>query len=392
MRTLHLLAISVLALILACPARADDTAVFSQRPIPDGVPLSEPLKNSKLYGYRIPSLLVTREGTILAFAERRIGLGDHAENDIVLRRSEDGGKSFGEDVVVFEDGPNSLNDPLSVQLEDGRILLMFARFPHGRHTRAHGWVKKAEPGYTDRKLHVLTFLTASADDGRTWSDPVDITRQVKPESFLNANTPGSMIQLKHGLRKGRIVTGLWGCLAKPGPDGSRQFGIVAAYSDDGGTNWQHTDPLTDNTGKGFPNECQVAEATNGDIVLISRNQAGATFRKKAVSKDGGTTWSEIEIDRGLPSVACMGAVISEPASGHLIASFPCDKGRRDGQIAVSRDHGNTWSIPKIIPGGFAYSALQTAPGGKDLLLFHETAGYKTITLKRIPLAELDPSG
>jgi len=385
---LTLKAVALLALAVSARAEDQSIVVFAQRDIPTDVELKGHAKGAKKYGYRIPSLCVTKKGTILAFTERRLGLHDHAQNDIVLKRSSDGGKTWGEEIVAVEDGMNSINDPLTVQLENGRILLMHARFPYGRHARTAGWIKQADPGYDDPKSNVLTFISHSDDDGKTWSKPRDISRSVKPENWINANTPGQMIQLSKGAHKGRIITGLWGTL----PGKQRSGAIIAAYSDDNGETWKRTDALKDVSGRGYPNECQVAEASNGDIVLISRNQGGETFRKKAISNDGGETWSDIEIDRTLPSVACMGSVIKGPAkadgSWDLYASFPSDKGRKDGQIAVSEDNGKTWQIRKIIPGAYAYSAIQVSPDGKHLLCLYEAAGYKNETLLMIPLSEL----
>ena len=63
------------------------------------------------FGYRIPSLVTTKNGALLAIVERRIGLHDHAQNDIVLRRSENNGLTWSEIQVIHEDGKNSLNDP-----------------------------------------------------------------------------------------------------------------------------------------------------------------------------------------------------------------------------------------------------------------------------------------
>ena len=299
--------------LFAVEVSADGQIIFKQRDIPTGVPLKGHAENATQYGYRIPSLLVTQHGSILAFSERRLGLHDHAQNDFVLKRSTDRGKTWGDEIVAYEDGMDSINDPLTVQIENGRILLMFARFPYGRHARDSGWIKMADLGYDDPNTNILTFVCHSDDDGLTWSTPKDITRQVKAPHLLNANTPGAMIQLTSGEHKGRILTGLWGSLpiiseAKR----SREWQIVVAYSDDNGKTWERTEPLRDESGKGFPNECQVAEAANGDIVLISRNQNGDRFRKKATSSDGGRTWSPIDVDRGLPSVACMGSLIKGP--------------------------------------------------------------------------------
>ncbi len=384
----------VASLITFSPALiADDNIVFARRDIPAGVPLKGHAHDARTYGYRIPSLLVTQKGNILAFSERRLGLHDHAQNDIVLKRSTDKGKTWSEELVAYEDGMNSINDPLTVQLANDRILLMCARFPYGRHARDSGWIKMADLGYDDPQANILTFVCHSDDDGLTWSEPVDISRQVKSPELLNANTPGAMIQLTKGPHKGRILTGLWGTL--PIIDGdrrSREWRIVVAWSDDNGQSWKRTEPLEDASGKGFANECQLAEAANGDIVLISRNQDGELFRKKAISSDGGTTWSPINIDKNLPSVACMGALIKGPVHADgtwdLWASFPSNAGRKDGQIAVSNDNGQTWSVVKTIPGLFSYSALQVSPNQRDLLCFYESEDCLSETLIRLPFAQL----
>ncbi|MFN8706650.1 MAG: hypothetical protein ACK50J_08220, partial [Planctomyces sp.] len=73
-------------------------------------------------GYRIPSIVAAKSGTLLAFSERRTGFRDHAENDIVLRRSHDEGQTWGALQVIADSGSDSLNDPIAVQLTTGRIL------------------------------------------------------------------------------------------------------------------------------------------------------------------------------------------------------------------------------------------------------------------------------
>ncbi len=367
--------------------------IFAQRPIPAGTPLLGRAREAKKYGYRIPSLLVTKRGSILAFTERRLGLHDHAQNDIVLKRSTDEGATWSDEIVAFEDGINSINDPLTVQLDNGRILLMFARFPYGRHARDAGWIRMADPGYDNPKANVLTYVCHSDDDGQTWSKPVDISRQVKHPRLLNANTPGAMIQLTKGPHKGRIVTGLWGTLpiTREGKR-SREWRIVVAYSDDNGRSWKRTEPLTDESGHGFGNECQVAEAPNGDIVLISRNQGGEKYRKLSRSRDGGKTWTPLRVHRDLPSVACMGSLIKGPVkedgTWDLWASFPSNAGRRDGRIAVSHDNGKNWRIVKVVHGPFAYSALQIAPSKKHLLCFYEAENYRREVLVSIDIAKV----
>lgn len=372
----------------------EGTLVFAVRDIPAGVPREGHGKDAKKYGYRIPSLLTTSRRTIIAFAERRLGLHDHAQNDIVLKRSTDGGNTWGHEIVVFEDGMNSINDPLTVQLDDGRIMMMFARFPYGRHARNSGWVKMAETGYDNPDLNVLTFITYSSDDGLTWSKPKDISREVKPEHWINANSPGAMIQVQTAPHQGRIIAPLWGTVPVKDKNGKvvRNWEVIAAYSDDNGQTWSRSKPLNDPE-KGYPNECQIAEASNGHLVMISRNQSGERKRKKAFSRDGGFTWTDIKTDPTLPSVACMGSIIRGPGKGDidwdLHATFPSSEGRKNGQIAISTDNGKTFQIKKIITGYFGYSVSQISPDGKHLLCLYETDEVKEIRLLSIPLSTLE---
>ena len=118
------------------------------------------------------------------------------------------------------------------------------------------------------------------------------------------------------------------------------------------------------------------------------------LRKKAISKDGGRRWSVIETDETLPSVACMGSIVKGPKRGDgwdLWASFPSAKGRRNGQIAVSQDFGESFEIRKIVSGDFGYSATQVSPDGKSLLCFYETDGYKVIRFLELPFEGLEES-
>ena len=106
---------------------------------------------------RIPSILALSNGTILAFAEGRQG-GDHAKNDIILKRSMDNGKTWGAVQVIDDQGGDSLNDPLPVEVRSGphagRMYLFYMSFPEGCHTNcvamgygpksSHNWMTYSE--------------------------------------------------------------------------------------------------------------------------------------------------------------------------------------------------------------------------------------------------------
>ena len=77
--------------------------------------------------YRIPSLVVTSKGTLLALCEGRTKNDDHAANDLVLKRSGDGGRSWSKLQLVRDEGEATCNDPVMTVLDDGRVLLFFAQ-------------------------------------------------------------------------------------------------------------------------------------------------------------------------------------------------------------------------------------------------------------------------
>ena len=173
--------------------------------------------------YRIPALIATQRGTLLAFAEGRANLRDHAENDIVLKRSTDRGNTWGTLQVIHQDGANSLGNPTAVIVrETGRVLLMYQRYAKGFDEH------KAEPGLDGPRI-CRTFTQYSDDDGATWSNPVEVTRQVKrpTEVTSTATGPGIGVQLARGKYSGRILMPF-----NQGPYG--QWKVYAVISDDHG--------------------------------------------------------------------------------------------------------------------------------------------------------------
>lgn len=341
------------------------------------------------YGYRIPSIVTTRRGTLLAFAERRLGLGDHAENDIVLRRSEDHGKTWSDLIVVHEDGAKSLNNPCAVVLPDtGRVLLMYQSFPADRHSRAIGkHIGRADPGIAGDKV-VKTLLQSSDDDGKTWSTPRDVTAGAKRAERIvaNATGPGIGIVLGKGERRGRILmpqNESW-------YDGdARHFNVYAAYSDDGGASWYLGEPAPyAEMQAGEGNEVQMVELSDGSVMLNTRTVQGSRVRKVGISRDGGITWTPLVDDPQLIEPQCMGSIIRAKWPGKdgrnaLLFSCPgSKKGRQNGTIYASFDDGKTWPVSRVLEsGGFAYSCLVQMSDG-SLGCLYEATKYKQIVFAR----------
>ncbi len=313
--------------------------------------------------YRIPALVATPHDTLLAFAEGRKNMGDQAQNQIVLKRSRDGGATWLPVQIVAADGASSLNNPQAlVAGKTGRVLLMYQRYPPGRREG------NVAPGLTGTNV-CTSWITQSDDEGATWSAPRDITAQVKRAKATSlASGPGIGIELRHGPHAGRLVMPF-----NEGPAG--QWRVFAAYSDDGGASWKAGEPAPE-AGKGHGNEVQMAELSDGSVLLNARNQGGAKLRKGAISRDGGASWSPLQDDPNLPEPVCQASLLRHPDAGVagkdvlLFCNPASQRARTNGVVRLSRDEGRTWPVSRVLyPGSFAYSCMASLPDGSVALVF-----------------------
>lgn len=325
---------------------------------------------------RIPAVVVSKKGTVLAFAEGRQKATDQAENDIILKRSSDGGATWGKLQLIQDDGANSLNNPTAVVTETGKIILMYQRIP--AHLKEHS--KTIATGYEGEDVY-RTFVVTSEDDGVTWTTPKDVTRETKRPTLANtiASGPGIGIQLTKGAHKGRILIPF-----NEGP--FYKWNNYVVISDDNGASWKCGDnvpnvmlPDAKLGERSQVNEVQVAELSDGSVALNSRQFAGAKVRKISTSNDGGQTWSPVTDAPELKDPSCMASLLRhtfDDAKGIMIYSGPDSTGRSNGTIRLSTDDAQTWPAKKVLwPGGFAYSVLTKLPDGNVGCLF-EADNYK----------------
>ncbi|WP_128801473.1 MULTISPECIES: exo-alpha-sialidase [unclassified Streptomyces] len=290
--------------------------------------------------FRIPAIVRTNDGTLLAFAEGRVlNCGDAADIDIVLKRSTDGGRTWGPLQVVNDGGGDTHGNPAPiVDRRTGRILLA-ETYNTGRTDSASCSVP------CDRTPH----LQYSDDDGNTWSQPRDLSSEILPANWNSwyATGPVHGIQLTRGRHAGRLVfavnTETW--------DGSRVTANNAALivSDDGGDHWRiganDTWPIADDgTFRQKPSEMTLTERTDGSVLVSGRETDGTDLghRTQAVSRDGGSSFTapfHALPDLYAPQV--QGSMLR--LGDRILLACPGDPDRRRTMmIRSSYDGGRTW--------------------------------------------------
>ncbi|MFD5073366.1 exo-alpha-sialidase [Streptomyces sp. NPDC058371] len=290
--------------------------------------------------FRIPAVVRTTEGTLLAFAEGRVlNCGDSADIDIVVKRSTDGGRTWSPLQVVNDGGGDTHGNPTPVvDRETGRILLA-ETYNTGR----------TDSGSCSIPCDRTPHLQYSDDDGLSWSRPRDLSDEILPADWNSwyATGPVHGIQLTRGRHAGRLVFGVntetW--------NGSRVTANHAALitSDDGGDHWEvgATDswPIADDgTFRQKPSEMTLTERTDGSVLVSGREQDGTDLghRTQAVSRDGGDSFAApFEDLPGLYTPQVQGSVLR--LGDRMLLACPGDPDRRRTMmIRSSYDGGRTW--------------------------------------------------
>lgn len=364
--------------------------------------------------YRIPGLVVTAKGTVLAYCEaRKTGKSDWDTIDLLLRRSTDGGRTWSSR-MKFADVPGpktknpvalaqklanpedvTYNNPVAFANRDGSVQMLFCL------------------------EYCRCFSIRSDDDGLTWSTPVEITAtfdKFRPEYDWKvlATGPGHGIQLKSG----RLVVPVWLSLGTGG-HAHRPSVTSTIFSDDNGQTWQRGEIAVPNTDEWInPNETVVVQLADGRVMLNVRSESKAHRRLVTISPDGATGWSKPRFDDALLEPICMASIIrlsEQPTSdkNRIVFANPHNLARADGKVTdgksrdrmnlsikLSEDDGQTWPISKVLePVMSAYSDLAVLPDGTILCLYErgrnstdskKPTSYSHLTLARFNLAWLKP--
>ncbi len=313
--------------------------------------------------YRIPAIIVSKAGTILAFCEGRRNTGaDDDDIDLLLRRSFDNGETWTPKQVVWDNGEDTTGNPCAVVDGDtGTIWLAFCR-------------------NNDR-----VYVTNSTDDGASWATPVEITSEVKLPEWASIGTgPGHGAQL----RSGRLLIPCWSDYY-PEPKGLGH--TFCFYSDDRGGTWTLGDVVG---GIDWGDECEAVETEDDVVYLNIRAKPGKPFRAYAWSNDGGATWSDVQWHKDIPEPSsCQGSVIRLTDAQHhdrnrVLVSNPAGPEREGLTLRLSYDECQTWTAGKLLfPGPAAYSDLCVLPD-MSICCFYESGQqhpYERITFARFTL-------
>ena len=328
--------------------------------------------------FRIPGLVTSKKGTLIATYDIRHNNSYDLQEDIDvgISRSTDGGKTWGPMITAMDMGEygglpqnqNGIGDPCILVDEVTGDILLFAAWTHGKPGQAAWW--SAGDGFEPATTPQL-MMARSTDDGKTWSAPVNLTRQIKQEPWLfTFQGPGRGITMDDGTL---VVP-----FQHQEPDRTPAAGIM--YSRDRGETWTVHEYAKINT-----TESQVVEVEPGVLMLNMRDNR-KTGRAVYVTSDFGKTWTAHSSDGELVEPVCMASIIKVKAKDNvlgrdiLLFSNPSDgKDRRNMTIRMSLDGGATWTRSLLIDEGYSwgYSCLTMIDRSTVGILYESSQAHMT---------------
>ncbi len=331
--------------------------------------------------FRIPAFIKAPNGDLLAFCEGRAdNSSDFGDIDIVMKRSRDKGKTWSTLQVVADNGKLQAGNPAPV------ADFTDPAYPRGRIFLFYNTGNNHESEVRKGKGLREVWYRTSADNGQTWSDPVNITAQVHrpktaPYHFAedwrcNFNTPGHAMQFQSGQYKGRIFVAANHSAGDPQPK-FMEYRAHGYYTDDHGKTFHLSGDVP------FPggNEAMATELSGNKLMMNIRNQQGnIKTRIVAISSDGGAHWDTAYYDHQLPDAICQGSILTIGAhKGRAVVAFSnaADTTRRDNlTLRISKDEGKTWTQSHVIDqtgvaGNAAYSDMVLLGKGRIGVLYEK---------------------
>lgn len=293
---------------------------------------------------RIPGIVCSESGSLLAYYECRKTRGDWAQIDLKIQKSTDGGESFRQ-VLRIDGHGQTLNNPVM--------------FVHGK--RLHFL-------YCENYRRIFSIF--SDDDGESWSTPRELTEAV-------ASVPHSVVALGpgHGIvtPDGTLVVPMW--FAQNEDPKAHQPSFVSFFYSSDGERWQVGEQLRI-YGLENPSECALALLPDGWVFMSMRNENACKQRCFAVSPTGYSDWDGFQFDDRFPDPTCQGSMTGTP---RILCHINCadTEKRRNLTLKVSRDGFATFESHLIAEsGGYADLCIRE----NKVCILHETGSWEDMDL------------
>jgi sialidase-1 len=344
--------------------------------------------DDSVHTYRIPGITFTDKGTLVAVYDIRYKNSRDlpADIDVGMSRSTDGGHTWEPMKVIMDMGApnenNGIGDPAVLFDPHTKKIWVSALWSKGNRS-----IAGSKPGLSPDSSGQFV-LVSSDDDGLTWSEPYNITAQVKnPSWHLYFNGPGNGIVMQNGTLV--FPSQYWDETTKPFPVGIPHSSII--YSNDGGKTWKSGTGAKSNT-----TESQVVETKPGTLMLNMRDNRGG-YRSVATTTDMGHTWMEhITSTTVLPDPVCMAGFTKSRVNikGQLrdvlfFTNVASHTSRNHTSVKASLDLGETWPVKYHLlldeRNGYGYSAVIKIDNNTIGIIYE---GERDLYFLRVPVADI----
>lgn len=320
--------------------------------------------------YRIPGIVATKRGVMLAYTSARHGTSDWADIDIVMRRSTNNGRTWGPSRRIAGDGHGTTDNPVAItDYQNGSVVFLYQ----------HNYER--------------CYVMRSFDDGKTFTKRVDITsvfESFRPQFDWHVIAPGVGHAIQ--LRSGRLLVPVWMALGAPTSPSSRSHrpsAIATIYSDDHGQTWQAGDIVAVNSDElPNPSESMAVQLPDGRVYLTIRNESDKHRRAFAISPDGAHNWTKPVFADALYEPICAASIVryasslndpdprilfSNPDSEDLKAQNPKRTGRlrQNLTLRMSSDGTKTWPVSRVIDAGVAGYSDVAVGRDKSIYVLYE---------------------
>lgn len=351
--------------------------------------------------FRIPALVTNpRTGTLIAaYDVRYADSGDlQGDIDVGFKRSIDGGKTWSPLALNMDMGEyggfnqqnNGIGDPCLLVDDNTGDIYCFAVWTNGHYGDAdHRSLAWAGTGFEIPDTPQF-MMVKSTDDGITWSDPINITRQIKKYDWrMTFQGPGRGITMKDGTL---VIPIQHQEGAEPSMHGLYPLNSGIAYSTDHGEHW-----TAHNYAHPFTSECAVAEVEEGVLMLSMRDETDSHYRRVYTTTDLGRTWTAHSSNGHVyEQSACEASLIHVDAADNclgedlLLMSNPQGTSgwRSCITIQASLDKGVTWTHRLVVDPGasLGYSCLTMIDENTVGILFESS--WASMVFMAIPLTDI----